>query len=49
MIRSFLSRHAGLLLLVVGVIAYITISGMLGACPACRAVTNSAGLPQLGK
>ncbi len=49
MIKSFISRHAGLLLVVVGVIAYVAISGMFGACPACSAITTSVGLPQLGK
>jgi hypothetical protein len=49
MIKSFFSRHEGLLLLVVGVIAYVAISGMFGACPMCRVITKSVGLPQLGK
>lgn len=49
MIKSFFSRHAGAILLVVGVIAYVTISGMFGACPTCRIITKFVGLPQLGK
>ncbi|WP_395730874.1 hypothetical protein [Prosthecobacter sp.] len=45
----FIRRHYGFLLIVVGVIAYVSVSGMFGACPMCRAVTKSVGLPSLTK
>ena len=47
MIKSFISRHAGAILLILGIIAYVMISGMFGACPTCRVITKSVGLPSL--
>lgn len=51
--KTTLSRlftdHGGKILLIIGVIAYVMISGMFGACPTCRIITKSVGLPQLGK
>ena len=49
MIKSFFARHGGVILIVVGIIAYVSISGMFGACPTCRVITKSVGLPELGK
>jgi hypothetical protein len=45
----FVASYGGVSLLLVGVIAYVSLSGMFGACPACRVITKSIGLPFLGK
>lgn len=48
-LNQFFARYGGVILIVVGVIAYVSISGMFGACPACRIITKSVGLPSLEK
>jgi len=48
-LKQFFADYGFALLLLLSVIAYVSISGMFGACPACRAITNSVGMPQLGK
>ena len=48
-LKRFFADYGLFVLLMLGVIAYVSISGMFGACPACRAITNSVGLPELGK
>lgn len=48
-LSQFFARYGGVILIVVGVIAYVSISGMFGACPTCRIITKSIGLPELGK
>lgn len=48
-LSRFCTDHARAIILIIGVIAYVSLSGMFGACPTCRVITKSIGLPELGK
>lgn len=48
-LEQFFARYGFTLLLILGVITYVSIFGMTGSCPACRVITKSVGLPELDK